>query len=37
MCSMHALVMFVRVQGLKDRIGAICKNVGPCVKARVFR
>ena len=24
--------MYVRVQVLKDKVGAICKNMGPCVK-----
>ena len=33
----QTFVMFVRVQALKDRLGAICKNVRPCVKARVSR
>ena len=32
----QAFVMFVHVQSLRNRVGAICKNIGPCVKAGVF-
>ena len=31
-----ALVRYVHVQALKDKVGVICKNVGPCVEVGVL-
>jgi hypothetical protein len=34
--AFKTLVMSIRVQAFKDRVGAMCKDVGPCVDGELL-